>query len=70
MSRLTLWYQLNIVGLEKPVLIRTHADEIGPDMPTIRYGEAEHPGPFHGLSCTDLRQERKILRDYGDRIIY
>lgn len=37
-----------------------YADETGPDMPTIRYGEADHPGP--------VSIRRRILRKFGDRV--
>ena len=59
LSSLVFSYQLYVVGLRKPKLIRTFADEIGPDMPTIRYGEAEHPGP--------VSIRKRILNKFGQR---
>lgn len=58
-SSLFFSYQLYVVGLRKPKLIRTFADEIGPNMPTIRYGEAEHPGP--------VSIRKRILNKFGQR---
>jgi len=59
LSNFLLSYQIVVVGLRKPNLTRTFADEIGPDMPTIRYGEAEHPGP--------VSIRKRILNKFGQR---
>jgi hypothetical protein len=64
-SKLNLWYQLNFVGLTKPELIRTHAEQLEPYMPTIRYGEADHPGPVYDLSKIIRFYEIMVIESFG-----